>query len=517
MVAEKIRSLVVAALDSEVSFTVERPSQAEHGDYATNAALVVAKQQGENPRAVAAELQKKLTGDALFSSVEVAGPGFLNFTIAPAAWQEALKEILKKGDGFGRFTATQKTVELEFISGNPTGPLTLANGRGGFGGDVLARILKRFGHRVSREYYVNDAGNQIKALGETIKGEKIHYAGEYVKDLAKQVDQTVDAQGAGEAGAELMLAEIKRTASQMNIEYDVWFSERKELHRTGLIEKVLHKLSKAGATYEKDGALWLGTSKHGDDKDRVLRKKDGELTYLAADLAHYHHKFVTKAYDQAILIVGPDHHGYVARMQAGVELLRQVDNFQGTSVILVTQVVRLIKGGQEVKMSKRAGTYVALDDLLEEIPVDVARFFFVMKSFDTHMDFDMDLAKEQSQKNPVYYLKYAHARIAGILDKSPAADSADLTRLKEPAELLLIKELSAFPALVKETAGDYQVHRIPHYALGLADAFHKFYEQCRVISDDPELTVARLQLVRGTQIVLQNIGDTLGIEMPDNM
>lgn len=516
MVAEKIRSLVAEAV-GDSPFTVERPAQAEHGDFATNAALVVAKRQGKSPREVATELQKKLAGAPLFSSVEVAGPGFLNFKVTASTWQGVLREILEQKDAFGRFSSTKQTIELEFISGNPTGPLTLANGRGGFGGDVLARVLARAGNHVSREYYVNDAGNQIKALGETIKGEELHYAGEYVKDLAKQVDQSVEAQEVGVAGAELMLKEIKRTASQMNIEYDIWFSELNELHHTGLIEKVLQKLAKAGATYEQDGALWLGTSKHGDDKDRVLRKKDGELTYLAADLAHYHHKFATKAHDKAILIVGPDHHGYVARMQAGVELLRQIDHFKGTSDILVTQVVRLIKGGKEVKMSKRAGTYVALDDVLNEIPVDVARFFFVMKSFDTHMDFDMDLAKEQSQKNPVYYLQYAHARIAGILDKSSASRTADLSKLNEPAELALIKELGEFPALIRETAGDYQIHRIPHYALGLADAFHKFYEQCRVISDDAELTAARLQLVRGTQIVLQNIGDTLGIDMPDNM
>ncbi len=529
MVAQKIHGVVAAAVakvaegSAEVAFTVERPKQAGHGDYATNAALIVAKREGKNPREVAAGLREQLAGHELFESVEVAGPGFLNFTVAAAAWQGTLRSILELGTEYGSQPASGQTIEVEFISANPTGPLTLGNGRGGFGGDVLARVLKRAGHTVKREYYLNDAGNQIVQLGKSVKGVEPTYTGPYIAELAKEINLEQSVPEVGRAAAARLLTQIEATVARMNISFDTWFSEYEELHQSGAIAAVLGVLERASATFEQDGALWLRTTEHGDDKDRVLRKADGELTYLAADAAHYYEKLIRQKLGHAILIVGADHHGYVGRMNAVVEMLRAAEPFDGKSTILVTQLVRLVQDGKEVKMSKRAGTYVALDDLLDEIPVDVARFFFVMKSFDTHMDFDLDLAKEQSQKNPVYYVKYAHARIASILRKAGSASAggtgqaAVLARLTEPAELALIRELSEFPDLITRTAADYQVHRLPHYALGLADVFHKFYEQCTVISDDAELTAARLELLRGTQIVLQNIGETLGIEMPEEM
>lgn len=521
MVTQKIHGLVAAALGrvaDGLDFMVERPKQSEHGDYATNAALVAAKRDGKNPREVAEELRATLVGEALFESVEIAGPGFLNFRVKPAAWQSTLNEILKQGDDFGSQPSTGQTVEVEFISANPTGPLTLGNGRGGFGGDVLARVLKRAGNTVTREYYLNDAGNQIVQLGKSVKGEEPVYSGTYITELAKEIDTAHSTESVGRAAAARLLVQIEVTVARMNITFDTWFSEYEELHQSGAIAAVLGLLERADATFEQDGALWLRTTAYGDDKDRVLRKSDGELTYLAADAAHYYEKMIRQKIDHAILIVGADHHGYVGRMNAVVEMLRSAEPFTGQSTILVTQLVRLVQDGKEVKMSKRAGTYVALDDLLDEIPVDVARFFFVMKSFDTHMDFDLNLAKEQSQKNPVYYLKYAHARIASILRKvGERAVKADLARLTDPAELALIREMAEFPELITRTAADSQVHRLPHYALGLADTFHKFYEHCTVISEDAELTEARLELLRGTQIVLQNIGETLGIEMPEEM
>lgn len=518
MVAEQIRTTLAELADTDADFTVERPKQLEHGDYASNVALVVAKKQGVNPRSLAERLAEKLNDDDRFESVEVAGPGFLNFKIAPAVWQGAVEEILKAKGKYGTFPKTGYKIELEFVSGNPTGPLTLANGRGGFGGDVLARVFERAGHDVTREYYINDAGNQVVIFGQTIKGEaEDGYKGAYIADLKEQLDLSKSADEIGQEAVRLMVESAKQTAKRMNIRFDTWFSERDELHQTGAVEKVLKDLERIDATYEKDGALWLKTTHLDDDKDRVLRKADGTLTYLAADLAHYYHKFVKQGIDQAILIVGPDHHGYVKRMQAGVEFLRTAEHFDGQSTILVTQVVRLIKDGQEVKMSKRAGTFVALEELLEEIEPDVARFFFVMKSFDTHMDFDLDLAKEHSQKNPVYYLKYAYARISGILKKAGRHSGGDLTKLTDPAELALIAELCEFPSVVARTAEDYQMQRVPHYALGLADAFHKFYERCPVINDDKELTAARLRLVEATKQVLANVGETLGIEMPERM
>ena len=518
MVTEQIRTALNELIEVEADFTVEQPKQPEHGDYASNVALVVAKKQGVNPRSLAEQLAEKLGADDRFTAVEVAGPGFLNFKIAPAVWQGAVAEILKAKGKYGTFPKTGQKIEVEFVSGNPTGPLTLANGRGGFGGDVLARVFERAGHSVTREYYINDAGNQVVTFGKTIKGEEPDgYKGEYVADLKAALDLSKPAEELGQQAVALMVKSAKQTAKRMNISFDTWFSERDELHQTGEVERVLKDLERIDVTYEKDGALWLKTTHLDDDKDRVLRKADGTLTYLAADLAHYYHKLAKQKVDHAILIVGPDHHGYVKRMQAGVEFLRQAEHFDGKSTILVTQVVRLIKDGQEVKMSKRAGTYVALEELLEEIEPDVVRFFFVMKSFDTHMDFDLDLAKEHSQKNPVYYLKYAYARIAGILKKAGRRGGGDLSRLGDPTELALIAELCEFPAVIARTAEDYQMQRIPHYALGLADAFHKFYEHCPVISDDKSLSAARLRLVEATKQVLANVGETLGIEMPERM
>lgn len=517
MVAEQIRTTLAELADTDADFAVERPKQPEHGDYASNVALVVAKKQGVNPRSLAEQLAEKLGDDDRFTAVEVAGPGFLNFRVAPSMWQGALEEILKAKGKYGTFPKTGRKVEIEFISGNPTGPLTLGNGRGGFGGDVLARVFERAGHDVTREYYVNDAGNQVAVFGKTIKGEVDGYKGDYVAELKEQLDLSKSAEEIGQQAVALMVKSAQQTTKRMNVRFDTWFSEREELHQTGAVEKVLKDLERIDATYEKDGALWLKTTHLDDDKDRVLRKADGEMTYLAADLAHYYHKLVKQKVDHAILIVGPDHHGYVKRMQAGVEFLRQAEHFDGKSTILVTQIIRLVEGGQEVKMSKRAGTFVSLEELLEEIEPDVARFFFVMKSFDTHMDFDLDLAKEHSQKNPVYYLKYAYARIAGILKKAGRHSGGDLSRLGDPAELALIAELCEFPSVVARTAEGYQVQRIPHYALGLADAFHKFYERCPVISDDTELSAARLRLVEATKQVLANVGETLGIEMPERM
>jgi arginyl-tRNA synthetase len=517
MLAGQITKILKDELGDDATFDVSVPSGAGHGDYASNAALVIAGRRGDPPMQLAEQLAKKLSRRKLFTDVQAAQPGFLNFTLAPDAWADCLKAIIAAGKDFGRTKPTGKRVELEFISANPTGPLTLANGRGGFGGDVLGNVLERAGWTVEREYYLNDAGNQIAELGASVKGTGTAYSGPYVKDLAKHLDTGPDAMTVGREAAQHLRGSIESTVARMNIRYDTWFSEDQQLHQLGKIEEVLGQLEKSDATYEKDGALWLKTTDYGDDKDRVLRKQDGSLTYLAADVAHYYHKFAERKFDLGVLIVGADHHGYLDRMNAAVEQLRKIAGFSGESRILITQMVRLIHDGKEVKMSKRAGTYVALDDLLDEIPADVARFFFVMKSFDTHMDFDLTLAKEQSQKNPVYYLKYAHARICGILKKAPAGGRANLNRLTDPAETNLIKELLEYPHVITETAADYQVQRIAHYGLDLADVFHKFYERCPVISEDATLTASRLKLLKATQLVMQQVGETLGIEMPERM
>jgi arginyl-tRNA synthetase len=517
MVAEQIRETLAKLADTDADFAVERPKQAEHGDYASNVAMVVAKKQGINPKSLAEQLAEKLKDDDRWTAVEVAGPGFLNFKVAPPAWQEALADVLKAKEKYGAFPKTQKKVQLEFISANPTGPPHLGNARGGYAGDVLANVLARAGHQVEREYYINDAGGQVEELGSVIKGESDSYKGQYIDELKKRLDTKKSATEVGAEAADLMAAEARKTVKRMGIRFDGWFSEQQELREKDEINRVLADLKKIDATYEKDGAVWLKSTHFEDDKDRVLVKSDGAPTYLAADLAYHFNKFVKRNYGLVIDIVGADHHGDVARLKAGVEFLRKVEHFDGNVEVILVQFVRLVQGGKAAKMSKRAGTAITPDELLDEVEADVVRFFFVMKNLDTHMDFDLDLAKEQSPKNPVYYLKYAFARIAGILKKAGKSKNGDLSKLTDPAELNLIRELSEFPSVISRTAADYQVQRLPHYALGLADAFHKFYEQCPVISDDQELTAARLQLVQATRQVLQNAGDTLGIDLPDRM
>ncbi|MEX2043376.1 MAG: arginine--tRNA ligase [Patescibacteria group bacterium] len=521
MLVQQIRTSLRDTADAgDAEFTVERPKQAEHGDYASNVALVLAKKRGVNPRSLAEELQGKLAADDRFAKVEVAGPGFLNFTLSPAAWQQALRDILDAGDKFGTFEPdAPEKIQVEFISANPTGPLHLGNARGGYVGDVLANVLGCAGHTVEREYYVNDAGGQVETLGRALKGTDDAYGGAYIEELKKQVDLKKPDRKVGAAATELVVKEARKTIERMGIRFDGWFSEQRELHDKQEVDRTLADLAKVDATYEKDGALWLKTTHLDDDKDRVLRKSDGTPTYLAADLAYHYHKLVTRGFDRAINVWGADHHGDVARVQAGIEFMRKAEHFDGKLEVILVQFVRLVEGGEAKKMSKRAGTAVQPEELLGSVEPDVIRFFFVMKSVDTHMDFDLDLAKEHSQKNPVYYLKYAYARIAGILKKAgkAAKKDADLSRLGEPAETALIQQLAEWPQVVAETADDYQVQRVPHYALAVADAFHKFYEQCRVVGDDEDLTAARLRLVGATKLTLEQAGAVLGIELPEKM
>ncbi|MDP4000542.1 MAG: arginine--tRNA ligase [bacterium] len=524
MLVEQIRTTLQETADAgDAEFAVGKPKQADHGDYASNVALVLAKKRGVNPKSLAEELQTKLAGDERFTKVEVAGPGFLNFTLSPAAWQGALADILKAGDKFGRREKTGEKIQVEFISANPTGPLHLGNARGGYVGDVLANVLACAGHTVEREYYINDAGGQIETLGRTLKGEDDAYAGPYVDELRKRLDLKRSDRELGTEAAEHVIKEARKTIERMGITFDEWFSERKELHDKDEVNRTLGDLAKVDATYEKDGALWLKSTHYDDEKDRPLLRSDGSPTYIAADLAYHYHKFVTRGFDRVINIWGSDHHGDVTRLKAGVEFLRKAEHFDGKLEIILTQFVLLVEGGEAKKMSKRAGTAVRPEELLESVEPDVIRFFFVMKSVDTHMDFDLDLAKEHSQKNPVYYLKYAYARIAGIIKKSGGSGKgkkggqADLGRLGEPAETALIQQLAEWPQVVAETADDYQIQRVPHYALAVADAFHKFYEQCQVVSDDQDLTAARLQLVEATKLTLEQVGAVLGIELPEKM
>ncbi len=499
MFRASIRKELDKIIPPGTAFSVERADNPEHGDYSSNIALALGKKENKSPRDVAENLKAKLQNKNW--EVNIAGPGFLNFWIKKETLLEAFFNSL--GNRVPKLGKAQK-INLEFVSANPTGPLTMANGRGGFYGDALANILKAAGHKVTREYFINDAGNQIKLLGESILAAegKIpqkdeYYKGAYIKKLrGKTAKQAVI----------FLLKEIKKSLKKAGIKFDVWFSEA-GMRKKGELKKTLELLNKKRALKEKEGALWLG--------DAVVVKSNKEYTYFLADLTYHYDKFIKRKFDLAINIWGADHHGYVSRMQKGIKALG-VDSAR--LKIIIMQLVRLTSGGKEVRMSKRAGEFVTLDDLLKEVGVDAARWFFLERSPDTHMDFDLDLAKERSKKNPVYYVQYAHARASSILRKMKLSKKADLALLNKPEELNLIKKILQLQEVIKDTAEDYQVHRLPRYAYELAKTFTDFYEKHHVIDlKNPALTQARMFLVSLTQKTIKTTFSLMGIAAPAKM
>jgi arginyl-tRNA synthetase len=521
------------------------------GDYSSNIAMVLAKKVGKDPMEIAEAIKDAIchserseesrnikSNDTItesfanaqddtvknFEKIEVAAPGYLNFYLSKKYLQDVVKKINAEKENFG---ASQKgkgiKINNEFISANPTGPLHLGNGRGGFYGDSLSKILRKAGFDVTVEYYVNDAGEQVVKLGHSVlkDGEKV-YEGEYIDELNKKFGKIQDVREVGEKSANYILENIikKTVKEKMRIEFDEWTSE-KELQKKGYDNRAVEMLKKKGFTYESDGALWLKTTEFGDDKDRVLVKSDGKNAYIAGDCGYMLDK-IERGFDKLIMGLGADHHGYVSRLKAVAKML----GFHGDFRIILSQLVRLVKDGKEVRMSKRAGNVVYIDDLIEEVGHDVARFFFLMYSPDTHMNFDLGLAKEQSQKNPVFYVQYAHARICSILQKSlsannkqeSASNDINLSLLSHEKELDLIKELNKFPELIEEISESYEAHRLPHYALKLADKFHSFYDACRVIDEEnPELSKARLSLVNSARIVLAETLRLIGVSAPKSM
>jgi len=520
-------SIKKAFPDREVpDFSVEEAEE-KFGDYSTNAAMILSKKMGESPADIAKSIIDSIASiekSEIIDSAKVADPGFINFKIALPYLHKKISEIVGAGGAYGHSDLGKDLqVNVEFISANPTGPLTLGNGRGGYFGDVLANIFRAYGAQVEREYYINDRGGQVLALGHSVLKDKMAvYKGKYIDEIAQKV-KTKKIDEAGTQAATILMEEyIKKTIEKMGIEFNTWFSE-KSLHESNLISEILEMLKKANLTYEKDGALWLKTAEFSDDKDRVLVTKEGEHTYFISDIA-YHYDKIRRGYDLLIDFWGADHHGYVGRMNAAAEILKKEANWSGELKILIAQLVRLVSKGQEVKMSKREGTYVTLDELIDEVGPDVTRFFFLERSLDTHMDFNLDLAKVHSQKNPVFYIQYAYARIASILEKLKVQNSKlktsaeNLKFLKEPEEIALIKKLIKLPEIVEEIVGDYQVQKLPTYAIELADSFHRFYEKCPVInSGDANLTAARLLLLKATQVVLKNTLDLMGISAPEKM
>ncbi|MEJ5252022.1 MAG: arginine--tRNA ligase [Chthonomonadetes bacterium] len=525
--------------------TVEPPRVKEFGDFASNVAMLLTRELKKPPQQIAATIVKHLPEDPLVSKVEVAGNGFINFTLHPDWLYDVLRDIQQKGDAYGRWNVGQgKRVNVEFVSANPNGPITVAHGRGGAIGDVLANLLEAVGYQVTREFYVNDATNSLQMqhfarslvvryrqlLGEDVELPEDGYAGEYLVDIARDLlekegkhlaegDEDTVIERFRAYAEDAMKRQQQQDLADFGIVFDVWFSEN-SLHTGGQVAQAIEELKARGYAYEHDGALWLRSTAFGDDKDRVLVRNNGQPTYIAADAAYHKNKF-ERGFDYLIDIWGPDHHGYVARTKAAVAALGYpVENFE----VLIYQIVRLFKGGDLVRMSKRAGNVVTLRDVLEEVGKDAARFFFLMRSHDSPLDFDLELAKKESSENPVYYVQYAHARICSILRVAgeqgwtvPAAAETDLSVLREEQELALMKKLDEFPEEVLTSATERAPHRLTRYSMEVADAFHKFYDTCRVVSDDRSLTQARLVLVDATRIVLKNVLGLLGVTAPERM
>lgn len=514
----EIKKIIQNDIPTGIELELQASDKPEFGDYFTNVAFRLTPVLKKPPMEIAKELAIQFSSHPEFSQVEAVAPGFINFRLAPAFIQKELSIILKAKKKYGASKVSKPLrINLEFVSANPTGPLTMANGRGGFYGEVLGNVLEKAGHKVTKEYYVNDAGNQVRLLGESIlaaaghaPSAENHYQGAYIKTLAKKLKpkKGMVADALGKKAAAILLKEIRISLKKSGIVHQIWFSEDTNLHKKKELQKVLEMLRAKNSTEKKEGAEWLG--------DNVLIKSDGNPTYFLADLAYHYDKLIKRKFDIAIDIWGADHHGYIARMKKGVEALG-IDSKK--LQILITQLVRLIKDGQEVKMSKRTGEFVTLDELIKEVGKDVARFFFLMHSLDTHMDFDLGLAKERSQKNPVFYAQYAYVRIINILAKSHklTAKKINFDVLKTESEQKLIKEMVRYPDIISQTAKDYQVHRLTTYARELAGAFHNFYEKERVVGAGEELENARIGLLNALKIVLENLFDTIGISKPKKM
>jgi arginyl-tRNA synthetase len=526
--AGELRNGAAAAGDR---LSLERPKKAGFGDYSTNAAMLLAPAMGEPPRAVAerlgAALQERLGGRV--EKVEVAGPGFLNLFLTDAWYLAAVDDVLAAAGGFGA-GAQGERIQIEFVSANPTGPLTAASGRHAAFGDALARILELAGNSVDREYYFNDSGGQVLRLGRSIlaraRGEEPPedgYQGEYVAELAARIPDAAarTPEELAAAGIEILMDGIRATLERFRVHFDRWFSEATLYEgEPSAWQRARAKLEADGRSYRSEGALWLRTTALGDDKDRVLERTTGEPTYLAADVA-YHWDKLDRGYDRLINVLGADHHGYVARLKA---VIAAVGADPDRLEIPLLQFVHVVEGGERASMSKRRGDFVTLAELIEEVGVDATRWFLLSRSGDSTVDLDLRLAREQSAENPVYYVQYAHARIASVLAKAgqervaAALDAPRQGLALAPAERELVKKLLAFPAEVAEAADRRAPHRIAVYALETAQSFTAFYRDCRVVGAEPaELESFRLALCVATQRIIARSLDLLGVTAPDKM
>ena len=506
---------------------VDRPKDEQFGEYTTNVALVLSKLAKKSPMEIAELLKTKILnqvqdGETPFQKIEVVQPGYLNFYLTQREFASVVEKILQDRQTYGDSkSGAGVRVNNEFISANPTGPLHLGNARGGFYAGSLSSVLRKAGYDVTNEYYVNDAGEQVMKLGHSVlRTSKAAYSGEYIEEIISKLElehSSLPIREAGEkAAAHILNNMIQPTIQEMmQIHFDVWMSEKKIIE-DGSVEKAIAILKAKELTFEQEGATWLRTTTFGDDKDRVLVKSDGTQTYFASDCGYILNK-MERGFSVFIETWGADHHGYIGRFKAAAEAL----GFKGEIRFRIVQLVKVVKDGVEVRMSKRAGNVVTIDELIETVGHDVARFFFLMYAPETHMNFDLGLAEERSQKNPVYYVQYAHARLCSILRKAEEegiSDEGDLSLLVHAKERELIRELQFFPELIETVATDFSVHKLPQYAMKIADKFHSFYDACRVIdAENKEMTKARLQLVQATKIVLAETLSLMGISAPEKM
>lgn len=549
------------------AFNVERPADVSHGDFSCNAAMASAKALRNNPRAIGQMIADAAVLDGtVFEKIEVAGPGFLNFFISPLWFNETVGEVISSGGDYGKTELGKgKRVLVEFVSANPTGPMHIGNARGGALGDSLSSVLQFAGYEVEREFYVNDAGNQIEKFGKSLSirymqiadGNKADVIASYgdddvcrkifedeenfpmPEDVYKGVDIIEHAYNfykingdkfvnADEESRKSALVEyalplnidgLERDLKKYRIVYDTWFRES-SLHKNGAVKQIVDMLTEKGQTYEKDGAIWFKASDFGDDQDRVLVRANGIPTYFVPDIAYHYNKLVTRGFDKAIDILGADHHGYIARMKAALTALG-VDASKLDIVIM--QMVMLVRNGETVKLSKRSGKAITLSTLLDEVPIDAARFFFNLRDPNTHLEFDLELAIEESSNNPVFYVQYAHARICSILrrmeEEGTGYSNIPVSELNfnHPAELALIRHIAALPDCINEAAKDYNPSKITKYLCDLAQLFHKFYDNCKIKGEEENTLQSRLSLCVATKTVFKNLLDLLKVDAPEKM
>ena len=547
-IIESIKQAVVEAQNAgklpEVPLpdvSIEHPQKAEHGDYATSLPLKLARSTGLNPLNIAKIIASSLDKGEEISDVSIAPPGFINFTLSPDWLAEQVDSILTKEQSYGNIdNGNGKKIQIEFVSANPTGPLHVGHGRGAVLGSALANVLDAAGFKVQKEYYVNDGGNQIisfyrslysryrQSLGIDSEMPAEGYFGSYITELAKELtDEHGDKflkmspeegeSKLGKLGLDKMLAQIKDSLESLRVYFDSWFSES-SLYEDGQYEKVMSLLKQSGYIAEKESAVWFVSTALGEDKDNVVIRSDGTATYFATDIAYHYNKFIERGFDKVIDIWGADHQGHVSRMEAVVGALG-IDPKR--LKVIISQMITLKRGGELVKLSKRSGDMISLSEVIEEVGVDACRFFFLCRSADSQMDFDLELAKKESQDNPVYYIQYAYARISSILrlaeEKGINYENGDVSLLNDESELTLIRRMLLLPEIIEMISNTLEPHHLTYYAQDLATVFHSFYKQCRVVTDEIEITKARLKLVASARIVLDRTLSLMGMSAPEKM